>query len=133
MTKQDKNNFSHQASDKNLDEKLVDLFVSIIQQQNKVRMTTLLLLFCLLIAGIYGSIKINIFMLFLPVILYYSLRRFINPIHDKNIKKYIEKNSDKINPDLISKLSNLNKETKVRYYEKALAIEIKNNLNRRKN
>jgi hypothetical protein len=86
-----------------------------------------------LIAGIYGSIKINIFMLFLPVILYYSLRRFINPIHDKNIKKYIEKNSDKINPDLISKLSNLNKETKVRYYEKALAIEIKNNLNRRKN
>jgi hypothetical protein len=133
MTKQDKNNFSHQASDKNLDEKLVNLFVSIIQQQNKVRMTTLLLLFCFLIAGIYGSIKINIFMLFLPVILYYSLRRFINPIHDKNIKKYIEKNSDKINPDLISKLSNLNKETKVRYYEKALAIEIKNNLNRRKN
>ena len=133
MTKQDKNNFSHQASDKNLDEKLVNLFVSIIQQQNKVRMTTLFLLFCFLIVGIYGSIKINIFMLLLPVILYYPLRRFINPIHDKNIKKYIEKNSDKINPDLISKLSNLNKETKVRYYEKALAIEIKNNLNRRKN
>ncbi len=134
MTKQDKNNFSHQASsDKNLDEKLVNLFVSIIQQQNKARMTTLFLLFCLVIIGIYGSIKFNIFMLFLPVIAYYSMRRFINPIHDKNIKKYIEKNSDKINPDLISKLSNLNKETKVRYYEKALAIEIKNNLNRRKN
>ena len=133
MTKQDKNNFSKQNSERDLDEKLVNLFVSIIQQQNKTRMITLLFLLCLLIIGIYGSIKSNIFMLFLPVIAYYSMRRFINPIHDKNIKKYIEKNSDKINPDLISKLSNLNKETKVRYYEKALAIEIKNNLNRRKN
>lgn len=131
MTKQNNNNFSNQNSGKDLDEKLVNLFVSIIQQQNKTRMTTLLFLLCLLIIGIYGSIKINIFMLFLPVIAYYSMRRFINPIHDKNIKKYIEKNSDKISPDLISKLSNLTKETKVRYYEKALAIEIKNNLSKR--
>lgn len=133
MTKQDKNNFSKQNSERDLDEKLVNLFVSIIQQQNKTRMITLLFLLCLLIIGIYGSIKSNIFMLFLPVIAYYSMRKFINPIHDKNIKKYIEKNSDKISSDLISKLLNLTKETKVRYYEKALAIEIKNNLNRRKN
>jgi uncharacterized membrane protein len=76
MTKQDKNNFSNQVSNKDLDEKLVNLFVSIIQQQNKARMTTLFLLFCLVIIGIYGSIKFNIFILFLPVIAYYSMRRF---------------------------------------------------------
>lgn len=115
----------------NIDKKITDLFVQISNQGKTTRLVSLLLLLILLIVGIYGSINISIFMLLLPVIGVPLMRRFTNPLHDKNIKKYVAKNKYVIGVDLAQNVLSLSKEKKLHYCKEALLIEIRSKLQKK--
>lgn len=119
MTKQIKNN-SH-----NTDKRIIDIFVEISKQGKKTRLFSLFFLLFLLIAGIYCAIKINILALFAPIIFVPLMRRFTNPLHDKNIKKYLSNNSKKIDSDISQKILNLSKDQKLHFCKEALLIQIR--------
>lgn len=116
---------------KEMQEKLVAVFVEIIQKRKPIRTASLIFLLSLLIAGIYGAVKISVLMLFLPVIGYFAMKRLINPLHDKNVAKYFEINRDRIGADIVLAAKNLSQETKILCYREALLTEIRNSLNKR--
>ncbi|MBU6338522.1 MAG: hypothetical protein KGQ36_00900 [Rickettsiales bacterium] len=116
---------------KQIEEKLIAIFVEIIQKRKPIRTASLIFLLSLLIAGIYGAVKVSILMLFLPVVGYFAMKRLINPLHDKNVAKYLEVNRDKIGAEIVLAARNLSQETKMNCYREALLTEIRNSLNKR--
>ena len=121
-----------QVLSKQTEEKLIALFVEIIQKRKPVRTAALIFLLSSFIAAIYAAVKISFFAIFTPIIVYFSIKRLINPLHDKNVEKYLEVNRDKIDSDVFSAAKNLSPEMKINLYKEALLTEIRNSLNKRK-
>lgn len=112
--------------------RIVELFIKISSDGKKLRKNSLIFFLIILAAGIYGAVKINIFILSAPIILFILLRPYINPLHEKSIAKYLVKNKENLHPALIKKVQNLDKPTKLEYCREALMTEIRSNL-RQKN